>query len=133
MSKRNLVELSEQQLIECSDECSDEWGHYILAYEFMEKVGGIFEKAIDYPYTAKDPASLQFNGEIIRTYKGGVACPDECSNDLKHAVTLVGYGSDRHWIIKNSWGKDYGEDGYYSLCKGKLTCSKDPKATVIFA
>jgi KDEL-tailed cysteine endopeptidase len=45
-----------------------------------------------------------------------------CGTDLDHGVTLVGYGVDPSfgnnipdWIIKNSWGADWGEAGYIRI------------------
>lgn len=34
-----------------------------------------------------------------------------CGNQLNHAVILVGWTKD-HWIIKNSWGPSWGENGF---------------------
>ncbi|KAH7567198.1 hypothetical protein JRO89_XS07G0030600 [Xanthoceras sorbifolium] len=71
--------------------------------------------------------AVGINGDMLQTYTGGIACPP-CSGTLNHALTLVGYGSDRHWIIKNSFGTNFGENGYYRLCKGRLTCGENPVA-----
>ena len=48
----------------------------------------------------------------------------ECSSThLNHAVLVVGYGTssegEEFYKIKNSWGDDWGEDGYVRLARNR--------------
>lgn len=67
------------------------------------------------------PVSIGIDSKNMDDYTGGIFTADMCSNDIDHAVTIVGYTKDA-WIIKNSWGTDWGVDGYLYLERGKNAC-----------
>ncbi|CAG9855678.1 unnamed protein product [Phyllotreta striolata] len=65
--------------------------------------------------------SLYVSG-VWRLYKRGVWYQKECSDNINHAVILVGYGTENgedYWLIKNSWGKSWGEDGYIKIARNR--------------
>ena len=42
-----------------------------------------------------------------------------------HAVVVVGYGTENgvdYWLIKNSWGTQWGEKGYMRIKRGVGMC-----------
>ena len=59
-------------------------------------------------------------------YSKGIYDDITCTREgVNHAVLLVGYGHDEivhkdYWIIKNSWGSDWGERGYLRILKNDL-------------
>lgn len=62
------------------------------------------------------------------SYKSGVYtdkygyCNGKTNN---HAVLLVGYGNQNgvdYWLIKNSWGTGFGENGYFKMERGRNRC-----------
>jgi cathepsin F len=74
------------------------------------------------------PLAIALNAESLIDYKSGIIdeSSDECyPKTLNHGVTLVGYGSENgkyFWIVKNSFGADWGEKGYFRIARGKGTC-----------
>ncbi|KAL7136864.1 hypothetical protein ABFS83_10G058200 [Erythranthe nasuta] len=75
------------------------------------------------------PVSVAF--EVVsgfRAYKSGVYTSTTCGNspmDVNHAVLAVGYGVENgvpYWLIKNSWGADWGDNGYFKMEMGKNMC-----------
>lgn len=57
-------------------------------------------------------------------YSSGIYYEPKCKPDkMDHAVLVVGYGTDRHdrdfYIVKNSWGKHWGESGYMRMSRNR--------------
>jgi len=70
---------------------------------------------------ALGPVSAYVDAESWQTYTSGVFT-QKCAGNLDHAVLVVGYGTlsgQDYWIIKNSWGQAWGEQGYIRLARNK--------------
>lgn len=59
--------------------------------------------------------------ELLMSYEGDIFPGIACGTALDHAVTIVGYTPD-YWIVRNSWGTDWGADGYFYLERGVNAC-----------
>ena len=70
---------------------------------------------------SQQPVSIGlYADENVKNYMGGVYNNWDCPNSLNHAVLAVGYDSfdwDSYWIVKNSWGEDWGEEGYIRFAR----------------
>ncbi|KAL8538683.1 hypothetical protein ACS0TY_000628 [Phlomoides rotata] len=88
------------------------------------------------------PLAVAINGVFMQTYIGGVSCPLIClKKALNHGVLVVGYGSrgysflrlgyKPYWIVKNSWGNNWGEHGYYRLCRGHGMCGMNSMVSAV--
>lgn len=55
--------------------------------------------------------------DAFRFYSSGILSQD-CGTKLNHSVTIVGYGvanGEKYWLVKNSWGSYWGENGYIRI------------------
>jgi len=58
---------------------------------------------------------IEADQDVFQLYTSGIIGPDDgCGDSLDHAVLAVGYNS-QSFIIKNSWGADWGDQGYVYL------------------
>ncbi|HSJ58613.1 MAG TPA: C1 family peptidase [Anaerolineae bacterium] len=56
----------------------------------------------------------------FQLYNGGVFNPTTRCRSINHAIVLVGWDDSRGaWRLRNSWGPEWGEDGYMWIAYGK--------------
>ncbi|XP_037947389.1 procathepsin L [Teleopsis dalmanni] len=85
------------------------------------------EKTMKEVIATLGPLACSLNGlESLLLYKKGIYADEECNKgEVNHSVLVVGYGSENgqdYWIVKNSWDKNWGEDGYFRLPRGNNFC-----------
>ena len=79
---------------------------------------------------AKGPVSvaIEASSDVFRFYSTGVLNSKECGAALNHGVVAVGYGvsasKGKYYIVRNSWGADWGLKGYVKIAvaKGEGIC-----------
>ena len=158
-----LVSLSEQNLIDCSEQFGNngcQGGLMDFAFQYIKENHGI-DTEESYPYEAEDdkcrfspknigaddvgfvdipqgdeatlmkavasigPVSIAIDAsqESFQFYSTGVYQEPSCSSkELDHGVLIVGYGTENgqdYWLVKNSWGSGWGDNGYIKMARNK--------------
>jgi cathepsin F len=75
------------------------------------------------------PVAIAADAQMWQFYYTGVWY-FPCGTSLDHAILIVGYGTETdifgqempYWIVKNSWGADWGMDGYILIERGNDRC-----------
>jgi C1A family cysteine protease len=70
------------------------------------------------------PISVAVDANTLQFYSSGIYYSSNCSSsDLNHGVTVVGYGTSStgldYYIVKNSWGSTWGENGYIYMSRNR--------------
>jgi len=82
------------------------------------------------------PVSVGIHAEYsLIHYKSGVYFSASCNFfRINHAVLVVGYGNEGgndYWLVKNSWGTNWGEEGYVKMSRNRgNNCEIAPYATI---
>lgn len=122
--------------------------HYVGGF-----YGGCSEEAMMVSLVRNGPLAVAFEvTEPFMDYHGGIWRCDSSTRRsslppnlrkfyplelTNHAVLLVGYGveevtGEKYWIVKNSWGERWGENGYFRIRRGTDECAIESTAVEAF-
>ncbi|XP_049383992.1 zingipain-2-like [Solanum stenotomum] len=89
----------------------------ISGYEVVpSSESSLLKAVVNQPISVGIAANHEFHMYGSGIYDGS------CSPSLNHAVTVIGYGTSeedgtKYWIVKNSWGSSWGEEGYMRIAR----------------
>lgn len=79
------------------------------------------------------PLAIGINASYMQMYSGGISNPPFCDpTALDHGVGIVGFGEEngtKYWVVRNSWGGAWGEEGYYRIIRGEGKCGLNSMVT----
>ncbi|CAN4084163.1 unnamed protein product [Withania somnifera] len=146
IANKELIKLSEKQLLDCSTQNNGcDGGQMTLAYDdLLRNNGGSITTETNYPYEEAQSVCNTEQSAAVRISDYQVVPPSEssllqavanqpisvgivgiydgsCYPRMNHAVTVIGYGTSddgvKYWLVKNSWGTDWGEQGYIRIAR----------------
>jgi len=72
------------------------------------------------------PLAIALDASKFDYYSSGIMDGSGCyAGSPDHGVAVVGWGveaGEKYWIVRNSWGKSWGEKGYVRIVRGKNAC-----------
>ena len=112
---------------------SNEVVAHIDGYEFATRDED--EHAMQAYLVNKAPLSICVDASSWQDYSGGILTR-QCGRLLDHCVMITGYDTvsshQPYWIIRNSWGETWGEEGYLRVVMFEDKCGLAQEATSSF-
>jgi C1A family cysteine protease len=101
----------------CNRTCNNQPNSKIRYWVDVEPTDDGLMNAI---YKQPVAVAIESDQRDFQLYKSGIFM-GKCGTALDHAVLAVGYGTDKDgdfYLIKNSWGPTWGDNGYIKLARG---------------
>lgn len=102
--------------------------------DFMVTVSAYYtmadESAMKAHVLSTGPLSVCLDASDWSSYNSGIV--SVCGTDIDHCVQVTGINTvDNYWIVRNSWGADWGENGFIYLKYGTNVCGIDSEASYV--
>jgi C1A family cysteine protease len=114
-----------------SGNCNFQTSNVVTSLKGYNKING--ESGLYKQLSTAGPVSVCVDASSWQTYTGGVLT--ECTNNVDHCVQATGYAqygsSGSYWIVRNSWGADWGESGFIWVEIGQDLCAIGDYATIV--
>ena len=92
--------------------CDSSKKDFLVTVDDFHVVRG--ESAMESYVLSTGPLSVCLDASDWSSYRGGIM--SSCGNDLNHCVQVTGVNlDDGYWIVRNSWGTEWGLDGFIYL------------------
>ncbi|XP_006629543.3 cathepsin O [Lepisosteus oculatus] len=101
-----------------------------VAYDFSGQEEVMMEKLVNW-----GPLAVTVDAVSWQDYLGGVIQHHCSSQEANHAVLITGYdrtGDVPYWIVRNSWGASWGNEGYVYIKMGSNVCGIADTVTAAF-
>lgn len=131
-SNGGIMKAADYPYVEYYDDCYQDKQKLYLKVQKYHKLSVQNETRLSTHIYENGPIAVSFNGATLQFYTGGVIDADEATcdpDDINHSAVIVGFAYDdyvteveNYWIVKNSFGEDWGENGYARIARGKGTC-----------
>ncbi|XP_059055718.1 cathepsin L-like proteinase [Achroia grisella] len=137
-----LLDAALKYVVEYGIPTTEEYGAYIeqvgycqlLNVSTVHKISGFSQVPIRSANSLRvalhqyGPVAVAIHANMnMKEYSNGIYYDPQCAGmEANHGVTVVGYGvrdGQQYWIVRNSWGDDWGEGGYILMAAADDNCS----------
>jgi hypothetical protein len=99
----------------------NEFTHFSSCYDVVSNNQVSLKLAV-----LKNPVVIGIEADTyyFQSYSSGILTSELCGTTIDHAVEIVGFGVDngiKYWSVRNSWGEDWGENGYFRILRTDST------------